>query len=276
MVASIKDCTVLNNNVEMPWLGLGVFKMKEGDETENAICAALDYGYRSIDTAAIYRNEEGVGRAIKNSGIHKDELFITTKIWNSNQGYETTLKAFDESRRKLQLDVIDLYLIHWPVKGKYTETWKALEKLYTDGSVRAIGLSNFLVHHIQDILEICEIPPMVDQVEFHPQLRQPELHRFCVEHQIQLEAWAPLGQSRSLQNPAVVEIAEKHGKTPAQILIRWDLQLEVVTIPKSSKPERILENCQVFDFSLDSSDMERIGRLDENLRFSDDPDTFDF
>jgi len=260
----------------MPWLGLGVFKMKEGDETENAIRAALDYGYRSIDTAAIYRNEEGVGRAIKNSGIHKDELFITTKIWNSNQGYETTLKAFDESRRKLQLDVIDLYLIHWPVKGKYTETWKALEKLYTDGSVRAIGLSNFLVHHIQDILEICEIPPMVDQVEFHPQLRQPELHRFCVEHQIQLEAWAPLGQSRSLQNPAVVEIAEKHGKSPAQILIRWDLQLEVVTIPKSSKPERILENCQVFDFSLDSSDMERIGRLDENLRFSDDPDTFDF
>jgi len=276
MVVSIKDCTVLNNNVEMPWLGLGVFKMKEGDETENAIRAALDYGYRSIDTAAIYRNEEGVGRAIKNSGIHKDELFITTKVWNSNQGYETTLKAFDESRRKLQLDVIDLYLIHWPVKGKYTETWKALEKLYTDGSVRAIGLSNFLVHHIQDILEICEIPPMVDQVEFHPQLRQPELHRFCVEHQIQLEAWAPLGQSRSLQNPAVVEIAEKHGKTPAQILIRWDLQLEVVTIPKSSKPERILENCQVFDFSLDSSDMERIGRLDENLRFSDDPDTFDF
>ncbi len=276
MVVSIKDCTVLNNNVEMPWLGLGVFKMKEGDETENAIRAALDYGYRSIDTAAIYRNEEGVGRAIKNSGIHKDELFITTKIWNSNQGYETTLKAFDESRRKLQLDVIDLYLIHWPVKGKYTETWKALEKLYTDGSVRAIGLSNFLVHHIQDILEICEIPPMVDQVEFHPQLRQPELHRFCVEHQIQLEAWAPLGQSRSLQNPAVVEIAEKHGKTPAQILIRWDLQLEVVTIPKSSKPERILENCQVFDFSLDSSDMESIGRLDENLRFSDDPDTFDF
>jgi len=276
MVVSIKDCTVLNNNVEMPWLGLGVFKMKEGDETENAIRAALDYGYRSIDTAAIYRNEEGVGRAIKNSGIHKDELFITTKVWNSNQGYETTLKAFDESRRKLQLDVIDLYLIHWPVKGKYTETWKALEKLYTDGSVRAIGLSNFLVHHIQDILEICEIPPMVDQVEFHPQLRQPELHRFCVEHQIQLEAWAPLGQSRSLQNPAVVEIAEKHGKSPAQILIRWDLQLEVVTIPKSSKPERILENCQVFDFSLDSSDMERIGRLDENLRFSDDPDTFDF
>lgn len=276
MVASIKDCTVLNNNVEMPWLGLGVFKMKEGDETENAIRAALDYGYRSIDTAAIYRNEEGVGRAIINSGIHKDELFITTKVWNSNQGYETTLKAFDESRRKLQLDVIDLYLIHWPVKGKYTETWKALEKLYTDGSVRAIGLSNFLVHHIQDILEICEIPPMVDQVEFHPQLRQSELHRFCVEHQIQLEAWAPLGQSRSLQNPAVVEIAEKHGKSPAQILIRWDLQLEVVTIPKSSKPERILENCQVFDFSLDSSDMERIGRLDENLRFSDDPDTFDF
>jgi len=276
MVASIKDCTVLNNNVEMPWLGLGVFKMKEGDETENAIHVALDYGYRSIDTAAIYRNEASVGRAIRNSGIPRDELFITTKVWNANQGYQSTLKAFDESRDKLQLDVIDLYLIHWPVKGKYTETWKALEKLYMDGSVRAIGLSNFLVHHILDILDICEIPPMVDQVEFHPQLRQPELHRFCVEHQIQLEAWAPLGQSRSLQNPAVVEIAEKHAKSPAQILIRWDLQLEVVTIPKSIKPERILENSQVFDFSLDSSDMERIGRLDENLRFSDDPDTFDF
>lgn len=276
MVASIKDCTVLNNNVDMPWLGLGVFKMKDGDEAENAIRAALDYGYRSIDTAAIYRNEVSVGRAIRDSRIPRDELFITTKVWNANQGFLSTLKAFDESRNKLQLDVIDLYLIHWPVKGKYTETWKALEKLYTDGSVRAIGLSNFLVHHIQDILEICEIPPMVDQVEFHPQLRQPELHRFCVDHQIQLEAWAPLGQSRSLQNPAVIEIAGKHAKTPAQILIRWDLQLEVVTIPKSSKPERILENSQVFDFSLDSSDMERISRLDENLRFSDDPDTFDF
>jgi diketogulonate reductase-like aldo/keto reductase len=276
MLASIKDCTVLNNNVKMPWLGLGVFKMKEGDETENALRASLDCGYRSIDTAAIYRNEESVGRAIQNSGIPRDELFITTKVWNSDQGYETTLKAFDESRKKLQLDIIDLYLIHWPVKGKYTETWKALEKLYKDGTVRAIGLSNFLIHHIKDIQESCEIPPMVDQVEFHPQLRQADLYRYCRENKIQLEAWAPLGQNRSLKNPTIVEVAETHEKSPAQILIRWDLQLDVVTIPKSSKAERILENSQVFDFSLDASDMDRISRLDENLRFSDDPDNFDF
>ena len=276
MLTSIKDVAVLNNNVQMPWLGLGVFKMKEGDEAESAVRAALDSGYRSIDTAAIYGNEVSVGMGIKNSGIPRHELFITTKVWNADQRSQSTLKAFDESRKKLQLDVIDLYLIHWPVKGKYTETWKALEKLYKDGSVRAIGLSNFLVHHIKDVQEICEIPPMVDQVEFHPQLRQPELHRYCREHNIQLEAWAPLGQSRSLKHPTILEIAAKHGKTPAQILIRWDLQLEVVTIPKSSKPERILENSQVFDFSLDASEMDRISGLDENRRFSDDPDNFDF
>ena len=276
MVKSIKDCTVLNNQVKMPWLGFGVFKMKEGAETENAIRVALETGYRSIDTASIYGNEASVGKAIHDSGIPRQELFITTKVWNADQGYQNTLKAFNQSRKKLQLDTIDLYLIHWPVKQKYPETWKALEKLYIDGVVRAIGLSNFLIHHIKDIQASCDIPPMVDQVEFHPQLRQPELHDYCFKNNIQLEAWAPLGQSRSLQNPTILELARTYGKTSAQILIRWDLQLKVVTIPKSSTPTRIIENCQVFDFEISSFDMARINHLDENLRFSDDPDHFDF
>lgn len=267
---------MLNNQVRMPWLGLGVFKMKSGAETEAAIQAALDCGYRSFDTAAIYRNEESVGKALRASGIPRDQLFITTKVWNADQGYEPALKAFELSRQRLGLEVVDLYLVHWPVKGKYNDTWRALEKLYKDGAVRAIGLSNFLVHHIQDILQVCEIPPAVDQVEFHPQLRQPALHHFCLEHHIQLEAWAPLGQSRTLENPIIQDIARKHGRTPAQVLIRWDLQLGVVTIPKSSNPGRILENSQVFDFSLDQDDLQRIDNLDENRRFSSDPDNFDF
>jgi methylglyoxal/glyoxal reductase len=272
----LQDATVLHNGVKMPWLGLGVWKAKAGEEVEQAVRWALEAGYRSIDTAAIYRNEEGVGKALKESGVSREDVFVTTKVWNADQGYETTLKAFEESRRRLGLEFIDLYLIHWPVKGKYKETWKALEKLYKDGYVRAIGVSNFQVHHLQDVMADTEIKPMVNQVEFHPYLTQKELLAFCREHQIQLEAWSPLMQGEVVNVPLIRELAEKYGKTPAQIVLRWDLQHGVVTIPKSVKKERILENAAVFDFELSAEDMAKLDALNRNHRFGPDPDNFDF
>jgi len=260
----------------MPWLGFGVFLVEPGEETEVAVKRALEAGYRSIDTAAIYENEAGVGKAIKESGIPREELFITTKLWNADQGYDSALKAFDESMKKLQIEVLDLYLIHWPVVGRYVESWKALEKLYKDGRVKAIGVSNFLIHHIQDILEISEVVPTVNQVEFHPRNRLVDLHNFCIENQIQLQAWAPLMQGKALDIPELVNLGEKYGKSPAQILIRWDLQLQVLTIPKSITPHRIVENCQVFDFEISDEDMALIESLNRDERVGPDPDNFDF
>ncbi|GAA4832701.1 aldo/keto reductase [Paenibacillus vulneris] len=275
MTQHISDSTVLSNGVKMPWLGLGVWKTQNGEEVIQAVKAAIQAGYRSIDTAAVYGNEEGVGTAIKDCGISRDELFITTKVWNADQGYDSTLKAFDESRRKLGLDVIDLYLIHWPVKGKYKDTWRALEKLYKDGAVRAIGVSNFLVHHLEDLLADCEIKPMVDQVEFHPLLTQPELRSFCPQHQIQLEAWSPLMQG-NLDIPLLAELGAKYGKSPAQIVLRWDLQHGVVTIPKSISAHRIQENGNVFDFQLTQDEMASIDALNKEHRFGPHPDHINF
>ncbi|MFB6364890.1 aldo/keto reductase [Paenibacillus elgii] len=269
------DTTVLNNGVRMPSLGLGVWKTKEGDEVVQAVKHALEAGYRSIDTAAVYGNEAGVGQAIQASSIPRDQLFVTTKVWNADQGYDSTLRAFEESRRKLQLEVIDLYLIHWPVKGKYKETWKALEKLYKDGVVRAIGVSNFKVHHLEDLLQDSEIVPAVNQVEFHPLLIQQELRTFCKEHKIQLEAWSPLMQG-NLDLPLLSELADKYGKTPAQIILRWDLQHGVVTIPKSIRESRIRENIDVFDFTLSDEDIARLDGLNQDRRFGPDPDHIDF
>ncbi|MCM3270663.1 aldo/keto reductase [Paenibacillus elgii] len=269
------DTTVLNNGVHMPWLGLGVWKTKEGDEVVQAVQHALEAGYRSIDTAAVYGNEAGVGQAIQASSIPRDQLFVTTKVWNADQGYDSTLQAFEESRRKLQLEVIDLYLIHWPGKDKYKETWKALEKLYKDGLVRAIGVSNFKVHHLEDLLQDSEIVPAVNQVEFHPLLIQQELRTFCKEHKIQLEAWSPLMQGH-LDLPLLSELAGKYGKTPAQIILRWDLQHGVVTIPKSIRESRIRENIDVFDFTLSDEDMGRLDGLNQDHRFGPDPDHIDF
>ncbi|MBO8163492.1 MAG: aldo/keto reductase [Brevibacillus sp.] len=271
----ITDCTVLHNGVKMPWLGLGVWKAKEGDEVKKAVRWALETGYRSIDTAAIYGNESGVGEAIRESGIPRDQLFITTKVWNADQGYETTLKAFEESRKRLGLEYLDLYLVHWPVKGKYKETWKALEKLYKDGYVRAIGVSNFQIHHLQDLMADSEQVPVVNQVEYHPLLTQQPLLSFCREHRIQLEAWSPLMQG-NLDQPLLDRLADKYGKTPAQIVLRWDLQNEVVTIPKSVTEQRIRENADIFDFTLSDEDMAQISALNQNKRFGPDPDNFDF
>ncbi|MGD6896827.1 aldo/keto reductase [Bacillus sp. OG2] len=276
MPKSLQDTTKLHNGVEMPWFGLGVFKVQEGSEVIDSVKAAIKNGYKSIDTAAIYGNEEGVGQAIKESGAPREELFITTKVWNSEQGYDSTLAAFDESLSKLGLEYVDLYLIHWPVKGKYKETWRALEKLYKDGRVRAIGVSNFHVHHLEDLLETAEIVPMVNQVEYHPHLAQLELREFCKQKGIQLEAWSPLKQGQLLDEPVITEIAEKHKKSPAQIILRWDLQNEVITIPKSVKEHRIIENADIFDFELSSEDMEKIDALNKNERVGADPDNFNF
>jgi methylglyoxal/glyoxal reductase len=276
MLNSLQSTTTLHNGVKMPWLGLGVFKVEDGTEVVNSVKTALEVGYRSIDTAAIYGNEEGVGKAIAESTVPREELFITTKVWNSNHGYEATLAAFDVSMDKLGLNYLDLYLIHWPLpsQGKFVETWKALEKLYKDGRVRAIGVSNFKVHHLEEIIANCEIIPMVNQVEYHPRFNQRELHDFCKKYGIQLEAWSPLMQGGLLEEPALVEIAKKYNKSTAQIIIRWDLQTGVVTIPKSVKPHRIAENAEVFDFELTQEDMDKINALNQDQRMFADPDDF--
>lgn len=277
MAKHLADCTVLSNNVRMPWIGLGVWKSKEGQEVERAVAAALKAGYRSIDTAAIYGNETGVGKAIQQAGIERNELFVTTKVWNADQGYESTLAAFEESRKKLGLDYIDLYLIHWPVKGKYKDTWRALEKLYKDGLVRAIGVSNFQPHHLEDLMADSEVTPMLNQIELHPLLSQKDVRAFCKQHGIQVEAWSPLGQGGELlQHPVLTEIARKHDKTAAQVILRWDLQHEVVTIPKSVHEARIVENAELFDFVLSAEEMEKIDGLNEDKRIGPDPDNFDF
>ena len=275
MIKSIADAAILRNGVHMPWLGFGVFKVKEGDEVINSVKQAIRIGYRSIDTAAVYANEKGVGKAIRESGVAREELFITTKVWNTDQGFASTLQAFEASRKKLGLEYIDLYLIHWPVKEKYKETWKALEKLYKEGAVRAIGVSNFQIHHLRDLLENCEVVPLVNQVEFHPLLTQKELLAFCRENHIQLEAWSPLMRG-NLDIPVLKELGKKYQRTPAQIVLRWDLQLEVVTIPKSINPRRIAENARIFDFELAEEDIKRLDALNENKRFGSDPDNFNF
>ncbi|MCM3491640.1 aldo/keto reductase [Alkalihalophilus marmarensis] len=266
----------LNNGVEMPWLGLGVYKAEDGAEVEQAVIKAIEAGYRSIDTASFYFNEEGVGSAIKKSGVAREELFITTKVWNDDQGYESTLRAFDQSMDKLGLDVLDLYLVHWPVEGKFKDTWKALETLYKAGKVRAIGVSNFNVTHLEELLKTAEIKPMVNQIEFHPYLLQEDLRKYCKEQGIQVEAWRPLTKGDIFSNLTVQEIANAHNKTPAQVLLRWNIEHEVVTIPKSVTESRIIENSEIFDFELTQEDIRKLDELNEDKRYGPDPETFDF
>lgn len=276
----LQDSVTLNNGVKMPWLGLGVYKAQEGEEVVRAVKSAIKIGYRSIDTAAAYHNEEGVGQAIaeaiQENGLSREDIFVTTKVWNSMQGYETTIEAFETSLSKLNLDYIDLYLIHWPVKGKYKDTWRALEKVYKEGKVRAIGVSNFNIHHLEDLLADAEVVPAVNQVEFHPQLFQKELLQYNQDKGIQLEAWSPLGQGNLLQDESIKSIAEKYGKSPAQVILRWDLQVGVITIPKSVNEERIAQNADIFDFQLDAEDLAAIEALNQSKRFGADPDNFTF
>lgn len=273
---SIASTVPLANDVPMPWLGLGVFRTQEGEEVEQSIQWALDAGYRSIDTARIYANEVGVGRAIHQSGIPRNEVFVTTKIWNSDQGYASTLKAFDESLERLGMSYVDLYLIHWPVKGKFRDTWRALETLYAEGRARAIGVSNFLVHHLEELRVGASVVPMVNQVEFHPYLQQPALQAFCRKHGIRLEAWSPIMKGEAATEPTLAAIGRKYGKNGAQVALRWILQKGVVAIPKSVKQERIVSNAAVFDFELTADEMRQIDGLDRHHRYGPDPDNFDF
>ena len=260
----------------MPYFGLGVFKTKEGTEVENSVKWALEAGYRHIDTAAIYQNEKGVGNAVKASGIPRNELFITNKAWNENQRQGTVLKGFEESLDLLQTEYIDLYLIHWPVKGNYEVTWKIMEEIFRSGRARAIGVSNFLQHHLEDIFKICDIKPMVNQVECHPYLVQQSLIDFCDLHNIVYEAWSPIMRGAVNDIPLFQELSKKYKKNPVQIALRWDLQKGIVTIPKSVHKERIVSNAELFDFEITNEDILRIDKLDRNERFGSHPDTFTF
>ncbi|MFE2048745.1 aldo/keto reductase [Streptomyces sp. NPDC059459] len=266
----------LNNGVEMPQLGFGVWQVPD-DEAETAVAQALEAGYRSIDTAAIYGNEEGTGKAVAASGVAREDLFVTTKLWNTDQGYDSTLRAFDTSLEKLGLEYVDLYLIHWPMpaKGRYVDTYKAFEKLHADGRVRAIGVSNFLPEHLERLIGETSVVPAVNQIELHPHLQQQALRAFHAEHGIATEAWSPLGSGKGiLEIPAIVAIAQKHGRTPAQVVLRWHLQTGNVVIPKSVTPSRIAENIDVFGFSLDDEDLAAISALNEDRRLGPDPAEF--
>lgn len=280
MIQHLQDTVALHNGVNMPGLGLGVFKVEEGPELVCAVRSAIARGYRSIDTAAIYQNESSVGQgirqALQENGIRREDLFVTSKVWNSDLGYESTLSAYEASLEKLGLDYLDLYLIHWPVKGKYKEAWRALETLYQEGRVKAIGVSNFQIHHLEDVMGSARIKPMVNQVEFHPRLTQKPLLQFTKEQGIQLEAWSPLMQGQLLTEPTLLDIAAKYGKSVAQVILRWDVQHGVITIPKSTKEHRIIENAALFDFELSEEDMDRIDSLNQNQRVGPDPDNFHF
>ena len=263
----------LNNNLKMPQLGFGVWQVPDDQATE-AVEIALKVGYTSIDTAMIYKNEKGVGRAIAESSVPREELFITTKVWNSDQGYEKTLRAFEESLDRLGLDYIDLYLIHWPTPNfdQYVDTYKALEKLYHDGRVKAIGVCNFEVEHLERILIECEVVPVLNQVECHPYLAQNELKEFCAKHNILVEAWSPLEQGGEvLKDEVIQKIAASHSKSPAQVVLRWHLQNNTIVIPKSVTPSRIEENFNVFDFELSADEMNEINKLNRNRRKGPNP-----
>ena len=273
---SIGQTLTLNNGVEMPQLGLGVFQSAEGEEVETAVRTALDFGYRHIDTAAAYRNEVGVGRAVRASGLSREDVFITTKVWNSAQREGKVREGFEESLKKLDLGYIDLYLVHWPVPEKFVETWLTLEELYAEGKVRAIGVSNFYPNHFEEVLKAGDIVPAVNQVELHPHMRLATLQSYLEGHGCRIEAWSPLMKARIFENKTIVALANQHGKTPAQIVLRWHWQHGIIIIPKSSNPERIRENGSFFDFELSADEMTAIDRLDKNERIGPDPNNFDF
>lgn len=268
----MKDLTssfMLNNGLSIPCVGYGTFQTPN-DETCAAVLEAIKVGYRHIDTAAFYGNEEGVGEAVRKNGVPREQLFITSKVWNSDRGYEKTKAAFAKTMKNLQMEYLDLLLIHWPAnrkqfgdaaKGINAETWRAMEELYQEGKIKAIGLSNFLPHHIDELMETAQIKPMVNQIEFHPGWAQTDIVEYCLKNDIVVEAWSPLGRKDALENETLKSIAAKYGKSVAQLCIRWVLQHGVLPLPKSVTPSRILENTKVFDFTIDAADMQAIDAL---------------
>lgn len=265
----LTSCFMLNNGLSIPCVGYGTFQTPN-DETCAAVLEAIKVGYRHIDTAAFYGNEEGVGEAVRKSGVPREQLFITSKVWNSDRGYEKTKAAFAKTMKNLQMEYLDLLLIHWPAnrkqfgdaaKGINAETWRAMEELYQEGKIKAIGLSNFLPHHIDELMETAQIKPMVNQIEFHPGWAQTDIVEYCLKNDIVVEAWSPLGRKDALENETLKSIAAKYGKSVAQLCIRWVLQHGVLPLPKSVTPSRILENTKVFDFTIDAADMQAIDAL---------------
>ncbi|MET7640118.1 aldo/keto reductase [Streptomyces sp. NPDC005438] len=264
----------LRDGRTIPQLGFGVWQVPD-DEATPAVAEALEAGYRSIDTAAVYENEKGTGIALASSGIPREELFVTTKLWNADQGYDSTLRAFDASLERLGLDYVDLYLIHWPMPGvdSYVETWRAFQKILESGRAKSVGVSNFKPHHLSRLIEETGRTPVLNQVELHPHLSQAELRAFHAEHEIATEAWSPLGQGKDLlREPGLAELGEKYGKSPAQVVLRWHLQLGNVVIPKSVTPSRIRENIDVFDFQLTAEEIAEVNALNTDSRLGADPD----
>lgn len=274
------ETMTLNNAVEMPVVGLGVFRVEDHDELVEAITHAIVSGYRSIDTAAIYGNEEAVGEGIRKglaaTGLKREDLFITSKIWNEDMRQGNVVGAYEESLRKMQLDYLDLYLIHWPVADKYVDTWLGMEQLYKEDKVRSIGVSNFQVSHLEALAKVSSVTPVINQVEYHPMLIQTELKAYLEDHNIQMESWSPLMNGEILANPVMLKLAEKYDKSVAQLIIRWNIQTNVITIPKSTNKGRLIENLDVFDFQIDSADIELINGLNEDRRVGPDPDNFNF
>lgn len=271
----------LNNGLRMPLVGYGVFRVPEGEDLAEAVKTAIAKGYRSIDTAQVYRNEESVGRgiraAIEEGLVTREELFITSKVWNDGLSYEETLAAYDSSLEKIGLDYLDLYLVHWPgIDTNYVDVYKALEKIYQDGRVRSIGVSNFHVHHLEKLLKETTVIPVINQIEFHPHLTQEEVRAYCTDKDIQVEAWSPLMNGALLEEALIQELASKYGKTPAQIVLRYDVQHNVVTIPKTMTATRMVENLDVFDFTLTDGEMAQLDALNDGLRCGPDPEKFNF
>ena len=269
----------LNNGVDIPQVGLGVWKAAEGGEVESAVQFALEIGYRLIDTAAIYGNEKGVGIAMKNSGVPREEIFLTTKLWNAHHEYDAALRAFDESLQKLDTDYVDLYLIHWPLpmEGKFTQAWKALEKIYSEGRARSIGVSNFKPAHLDTLLAQSEVVPAVNQIELHPMITQREIRDYCTARNIIIESYSPIMRGGEiLENEVISNLAQQYGKTPAQIVLRWHVQHGFVVIPKSVNQKRLQENIDLFDFELSNDDMQQIDGMDNGTNLAPDPDEADF
>lgn len=268
---NISSTKKLTNGISIPRLGLGVYKVPE-DQVYDTVSSALDIGYRHIDTASFYGNEEGVGRAIRDSRIPREEIFVTSKVWNDDQGYDNTLKAFDLSMEKLGFDYLDLYLIHWPVPEVFPETWRALEEINKSERVRAIGVSNFLDHHLEELSKTAIELPVVDQIELHPKLLQKSTVDYCRANNIAIESWSPLGRAKYLDDPVLAKMAAKHEKSVAQLIIRWHLENDFVVIPKSTNVSRQKENADVFDFEISSEDMAFMNKMDEDLRIGSHPD----